>query len=272
MIHTLESWDTHWTHTSKAWDTVGYNNYKFWDTLYLQDCPSGSGADPPPPRNCCTEAPLGAGGCVGPRPHPDGHTHTRRPYLRDTTGLPICGCPVAAPAGLLTASVPRGGTRGRGMPPCLCVRARPLVCVGGGGCSGQGGVFPSQGGPVLGGGGGRWGRRGSWLILPLPLSRHALGGGGWGGGSRRGNLGEGVGLEGRGGGHAQGHALANHRAKLTVGRRERERGIPRPVEPPPPPSGRRMSSHTVRGLLAVHPPATSTSQPPCRQALVNGRP
>ena len=38
MIHTLESWDTHWTHTSKAWDTVGYNNYKFWDTLYLQDC------------------------------------------------------------------------------------------------------------------------------------------------------------------------------------------------------------------------------------------
>ena len=40
MIHTLESWDTHWTHTSKAWDTVGYNNYKFWDTLYLQDCPT----------------------------------------------------------------------------------------------------------------------------------------------------------------------------------------------------------------------------------------
>ena len=39
MIHTLESWDTHWTHTSKAWDTVGHNNYKFWDTLYLQDCP-----------------------------------------------------------------------------------------------------------------------------------------------------------------------------------------------------------------------------------------
>ena len=38
MIHTLESWDTHWTHTSKAWDTVGYHNYNFWDTLYLQDC------------------------------------------------------------------------------------------------------------------------------------------------------------------------------------------------------------------------------------------
>ena len=37
MIHTLESWDIHWTRTSKAWDTVGYNNYKFWDTLYLQD-------------------------------------------------------------------------------------------------------------------------------------------------------------------------------------------------------------------------------------------
>ena len=34
MIHTLDSWDAHWTHTSKAWDTVGYNNYQFWDTLY----------------------------------------------------------------------------------------------------------------------------------------------------------------------------------------------------------------------------------------------
>ena len=35
------------------------------------------------------------------------------------------GCPVPRPAGLLTAPVPRGGTHGREMPPCLCVwRAR----------------------------------------------------------------------------------------------------------------------------------------------------
>ena len=31
------------------------------------------------------------------------------------------GCPVSRPAGLMTAPVPRGGTRGREMPPCLCV-------------------------------------------------------------------------------------------------------------------------------------------------------
>ena len=46
MIHTLESWDTHWTHTSKAWDTVGYNNYKVWNTLYLQDW-----VQPPPKKS-----------------------------------------------------------------------------------------------------------------------------------------------------------------------------------------------------------------------------
>ena len=53
MIHTLESWDTHWTHTSKAWDTVGYNNYKFWDTLYLQDWYEL----PPPPEGKKEEEP-----------------------------------------------------------------------------------------------------------------------------------------------------------------------------------------------------------------------
>ena len=31
------------------------------------------------------------------------------------------GCPVARPAGLMTAPVPRGGTLWREMPPCLCV-------------------------------------------------------------------------------------------------------------------------------------------------------
>ena len=33
----------------------------------------------------------------------------------------VHGCPVSRPTGLMTASVPRGGTRGREMPPCLCV-------------------------------------------------------------------------------------------------------------------------------------------------------
>ena len=44
----------------------------------------------------------------------------------------VPGCPVTRPAGLLTAPRPRGGARGREMPPCLCVCA--LVCLGGGGC------------------------------------------------------------------------------------------------------------------------------------------
>ena len=43
----------------------------------------------------------------------------------------IPGCPVTGPTGLLTAPKPRGGARGREMPPCLCVCA--LVCLRGGG-------------------------------------------------------------------------------------------------------------------------------------------
>ena len=43
----------------------------------------------------------------------------------------VPGCPVTRPAGLLTAPRPRGGARGREMPPCLCVCA--LVCLRGGG-------------------------------------------------------------------------------------------------------------------------------------------
>ena len=33
----------------------------------------------------------------------------------------VLGCPVSRPTGLMTTSVPRGGTRGREMPPYLCV-------------------------------------------------------------------------------------------------------------------------------------------------------
>ena len=43
----------------------------------------------------------------------------------------VPGCPVTRPTGLLTAARPRGGARGREMPPCLCVCA--LVCLRGGG-------------------------------------------------------------------------------------------------------------------------------------------
>ena len=35
-------------------------------------------------------------------------------------GRTIHSCPLSMPAGLLTAPVPRGGTCGREMPPCLC--------------------------------------------------------------------------------------------------------------------------------------------------------
>ena len=33
----------------------------------------------------------------------------------------VHSCPVSRPTGLMTAPVPRGGTRRREMPPCLCV-------------------------------------------------------------------------------------------------------------------------------------------------------
>ena len=53
----------------------------------------------------------------------------------------VPGCPVTRPTGLLTAPRPRGGARGREMPPCLCVCA--LVCLRGGG---GGGRPPKEGG------------------------------------------------------------------------------------------------------------------------------
>ena len=63
-------------------------------------------------------------------------SHGRLPTVRaafpagpDWAAVP--GCPVTRPTGLLTAPRPRGGARGRVMPPCLCVCA--LVCLRGGG-------------------------------------------------------------------------------------------------------------------------------------------
>ena len=57
--------------------------------------------------------------------------HAAFPAGPDRAAVP--GCPVTRPTGLLTAPRPRGGARGREMPPCLCVCA--LVCLwwGGGG-------------------------------------------------------------------------------------------------------------------------------------------
>ena len=41
----------------------------------------------------------------------------------------VLGCPVSRPTELMTAPVPRGGTRGREMPPCLCVWGARAACV-----------------------------------------------------------------------------------------------------------------------------------------------
>ena len=91
----------------------------------------------------------------------------------------VLGCPVARPAGLMTAPVPRGGTRGREMPPCLCVWGARAACACGAGVGGAARHVGSHGsaapGPApvpcvtLGGGGGFWSGR-------SPLCR-ALGGG-----------------------------------------------------------------------------------------------
>ena len=88
----------------------------------------------------------------------------------------VLGCPVSRPTGLMTAPVPRGGTRGREMPPCLCVwgvcwwghearrvtRQRrawpgpgPVRPAGGGRGGGGVGTRVAKGGPRTPRGGGR---------------------------------------------------------------------------------------------------------------------
>ena len=78
-------------------------------------------------------APLGGGwGGLGWVKASPGRLPTVRaafPAGPDWAAVP--GCPVTRPTGLLTAPRPRGGARGREMPPCLCVCA--LVCLRGGG-------------------------------------------------------------------------------------------------------------------------------------------
>ena len=74
---------------------------------------------------------LGGLGWVGSRPHLVANPRSVPPSLWDPTGRPYPGVR-SRPTGLLTASIPRGGARGREMPPCLCVCA--LVCLRGWGC------------------------------------------------------------------------------------------------------------------------------------------
>ena len=78
---------------------------------------------------------------VGSRPHPDLRDHGRRPSLRVATGPVGSRLSVTRPTGLMTAPMPRGGTRGREMPPFLCVwgaRAGGLGRAGWGGGGGAG--------------------------------------------------------------------------------------------------------------------------------------
>ena len=89
---------------------------------------------PPPPcqrgSRCCFRPNLGfygcsrmgAGGALGWVGLGQGLIRTRcptacAPFGATQWGSAIRGCPVARPTGLLTAPEPRGGTRGREMPP-----------------------------------------------------------------------------------------------------------------------------------------------------------
>ena len=84
------------------------------------------------PLRACTRGGLGWLGWVKASPGRLATVRAAFPAGPDRAAVP--GCPVTRPTGLLTARRPRGGARGREMPPCLCVCA--LVCLwrGGGGC------------------------------------------------------------------------------------------------------------------------------------------
>ena len=102
-------------------------------------------------------------GWVGSRPHPDLRDHGRRPSLRVTTG------PVDARlSGLMTAPVPRGGTRGRELPPCLCLWGARAACACG---AGAGGAARHAGG---------WDGVGGAACAPVPPTVWLAGPVGWG--------------------------------------------------------------------------------------------
>ena len=68
-------------------------------------------------------------GWVGRRPHPTAAPMVGVRTCATRLDWPIRSCPVARPAGLLTAPVPRGGTRGREMPSWLCVCGERALSV-----------------------------------------------------------------------------------------------------------------------------------------------
>ena len=93
-----------------------------------------SRATHPPRRWPGTATKEGRGGGVGlgwVKASPGRLPTVRAAFPAGPDWAAVPGCPVTRPTGLLTAPRPRGGARGREMPPCLCVCA--LVCLRGGG-------------------------------------------------------------------------------------------------------------------------------------------
>ena len=83
---------------------------------------------------CCVRGLVSGGGWVGlgwVKASPGRLPTVRAAFPAGPDWAAVPGCPVTRPTGLLTAPRPRGGARGREMPPCLCVCA--LVCLRGGG-------------------------------------------------------------------------------------------------------------------------------------------
>ena len=104
-------------------------------TGYLNHCASTPlpTHNPPPPPNA-DKGYRGEGGVVGlgwVKASPGRLPTVRAAFPAGPDWAAVPGCPVTRPTGLLTAPRPRGGARGREMPPCLCVCA--LVSLGGGG-------------------------------------------------------------------------------------------------------------------------------------------
>ena len=163
MIHTLESWDTHWSHTSKAWDTVGYNNYKFWDTLYLQDWgrawqsprdAEGRAATAHTSGACAREPPLARDQALGRQRRGGGVPG----HTRGIAGAQVLrGAPREIPVRLSGTPTVHCRRRGASSTGAACGGLRAWV-VGSGG----------------GGGGG-------WPTLQRPLNRRPWGLGGGGG-------------------------------------------------------------------------------------------
>ena len=139
-------------------------------------CGGGGGSDVGRTNRCLSQANIGreeggGGGWVGLGQgiiRTSGTTGVALPCASQLV-RPVHGCPVPRPTGLMTAPVPRGGTRGRGMPPCPCVWGARAACVCGARAGGAARHVGSHGsaapgpGPdlsvMLRGGGGLWAGR-----------------------------------------------------------------------------------------------------------------